>query len=263
MSAVSSIARRTAPARRAARAARAIAASSPRAPATAKRISAASRVRVGARAASREDWRSPDRSCLDDPMGVGHYPRASAPTRLPRSSTTRFAMQDLADRALNAAQLAGAGYADVRVVESRSQLVEVKNRRPSALQESAGLGIGVRVLVDGGWGFAASASADVAEAERCAALACRIARASARFRLEPIVLSPLPPQRASYQTPVERDPFTVSLADKIDLLLRATRAMEVDPRIAVSQGSLRFWEEQKLFAASDGTRIDQRLVHSG
>jgi TldD protein len=172
-------------------------------------------------------------------------------------------MHDLADRALNAAQVSGATHADVRVVESRWQLVEVKNRRPSALQESAGLGLGVRVLVDGGWGFAASASADLAEAERCAALACRIARASARFRLAPIVLSPLPPRRASYQTPIARDPFTISLADKIDLLLKATRAMEIDSRIAVAQGSLRFWEENKLFAASDGTRIDQRIVHSG
>lgn len=172
-------------------------------------------------------------------------------------------MHELADRALNAAQLAGASYADVRVVESRSQLVEVKNRRPSALSESAGLGLGVRVLVDGGWGFAASASADASEAGRCAALACRIARASARHRLQPIVLSPLAPRQASYQTPIERDPFAVSLADKIDLLLRATRAMEVDSAIVVSQGSLRFWEETKLFAASDGTRIEQKLVHSG
>ena len=172
-------------------------------------------------------------------------------------------MDELADRALNAAQLAGASYVDVRIVESRSQLVEVKNRRPSALAESAGLGLGVRALVDGGWGFAASATADLSEAERCAVLACRIARASARFRLEPITLSPLEPRRASYRTPIERDPFAVSLADKVDLLLRATRAMEVDPAIVVSQGSLRFWEETKLFAASDGTRIDQRLVHSG
>jgi len=172
-------------------------------------------------------------------------------------------MHDLADRALNAAQLAGAAYADVRVVESRSQMVEVKNQRPSALQESAGLGIGVRVLVDGGWGFAASASADPAEAERCAALACRIARASARFRTKPIVLAPLAAKRATYETPLVRDPFRVSLADKIDLLLDATRAMQGEPAIAVAQGTLRFWEEKKLFASSEGSRLEQRLVHSG
>jgi TldD protein len=172
-------------------------------------------------------------------------------------------MQELADRALNAAQLAGATYADARVVESRSQLVEVKNRRPSALQETAGLGLGVRVLVDGAWGFAASASADAAEAERCAALACRIARASARFRRQPIVLSPLAPQRARWETPAVRDPFEVSLADKIDLLVRATGAMLGEPAVKVAQGALNFWEDRKLFASSEGSRIEQRLVHSG
>jgi TldD protein len=172
-------------------------------------------------------------------------------------------MQDLADRALNAAQLAGASYADVRVVESRSQMVEVKNRKPSALQETAGLGLGVRVLVDGGWGFAASATADAAEAERCATLACRVARASARFRLKPIVLSPLAPAHARYETPLTRDPFTVPLSDKIDLLMRATGAMQGESAIAVAQGALRFWEEKKLFASSEGSRIEQRVVHSG
>ena len=105
-------------------------------------------------------------------------------------------MQEVADRALNAAQLAGASYADARVVESRWQLIEVKNRRPTGLQEGAGLGLGVRVLVDGAWGFAGADSVDMAEAERCAELACRIARASARFRREPIVLSSLAPSRA-------------------------------------------------------------------
>ncbi len=172
-------------------------------------------------------------------------------------------MHDLADRALNAAQLAGATYADIRVVESRSQLIEVKNRRPSALSEGASLGLGVRAIVDGAWGFAGSASADIAEAERCGALACRIARASARFRLRPVVLAPLAPQRARYETPLERDPFTVSLADKIDVLVRATGAMQTEPAITVAQGTLHFWEERKLFASSEGARIEQRLVHSG
>jgi TldD protein len=172
-------------------------------------------------------------------------------------------MQDVADRALNAAQLAGATYADARVVESRWQLVEVKNRRPTGLQEGAGLGLGVRVLVDGAWGFAGSASADLAEAQRCAELACRVARASARFRQQPIVLSPLAPQRVTWETPMTRDPFEVSLADKIDLLVRATGAMQAESAIAVAQGALHFWEDRKLFASSEGARIAQRIVHSG
>jgi len=172
-------------------------------------------------------------------------------------------MQELADRALNAAQLAGASYADARIVESRSQLIEVKNRRPTALQEGSELGFGVRVIVDGAWGFAATAGSDMTDAERCAALACRIARASARFRMHPIVLSPLGAQRATWQTPMTRDPFEVSLADKIDLLVRATGAMQTDASIKVAQGALHFWDDRKLFASTEGSRIEQRIVHSG
>ncbi|MBI1797042.1 MAG: TldD/PmbA family protein [Candidatus Eisenbacteria bacterium] len=172
-------------------------------------------------------------------------------------------MRELAERALNVAQLAGAAYADARVIESREQFVEVKNQRPTALKESSGLGLGVRVLVDGAWGFAASAAADPAEAERCARLACRIAAASARFRRVPITLSALAPATGRYETPAARDPFTVPLADKIDLLIRTSAACRVDPAIAVAQAQVHCWEERKHFASTEGARIEQRIVHTG
>jgi len=172
-------------------------------------------------------------------------------------------MDEILDRALNAAQLAGASYADVRVVESRSQFLEVKNRQVSALQESGTLGLGVRVLVDGAWGFAASADPSVAEAERCAALAVRIARASAKFRINPITLSPLAPAVARWETPIEVDPFTVPLADKIALLVEATGLMEHEKSVKVAQGNMQFWEDVKRFASTEGARIQQRIVNSG
>jgi TldD protein len=172
-------------------------------------------------------------------------------------------MRDIADRALNAAQLAGAGYADARVVESRSQLIEVKNRQVSALQEGASVGLGVRVLVDGAWGFAASAQLEASEAERCARLACQVARASARVRGEPVRLLPMRPTLASYATPMQIDPFEVSLADKIDLLIRSSAAMAGEPSVVVAQANMNFWEDRKLFASTEGARIEQRIVHSG
>jgi len=115
-------------------------------------------------------------------------------------------LDDLLDRALNAAQLAGASYADVRVVEARSQIIEVKNRKVATLQEPSSAGVGIRVLIDGAWGFAASADLELEEVERCARLACRVARASARVRREPIRLSRLEPYRARWETPLARDP---------------------------------------------------------
>ena len=172
-------------------------------------------------------------------------------------------MNDILDRALNTAQLEGASYTEARAVSSRHQLIEVRNREVNALQENASLGIGVRVIVDGAWGFAASAESGLAEAEACARLACRVARASARFRRGPVALAPLKSATARYETPMGIDPFEVPLADKIALLVDATGIMEREPNIKVALGTMQFWEDRKHFASSEGARIEQRILHSG
>jgi TldD protein len=172
-------------------------------------------------------------------------------------------VNDILDRALNTAQLEGASYAEARTVESRSQQLEVKNRQVSTLAEGESFGLGVRVIVDGAWGFAASAEVSAADAEACARQACRIARASAKFRRGPVVLAPLKPAVARYATPFRIDPFEVPLADKIALLIEATGIMNREKAVRVAQGGMVFWEEKKQLASSEGARIEQRIVHSG
>ena len=172
-------------------------------------------------------------------------------------------MDDILDRALNAAALAGAGYADARITASRHQLIEVRNRQVNALHDGSGHGLGVRVLVDGAWGFAASADVSLADAERCAREACRVARASARFRLAPITLSRLAPARGRWETPLTRDPFEVPLADKIELLVEASGIAAREPAVRVATAGMQFWDETRHFASSEGARIEQRIVHSG
>jgi len=172
-------------------------------------------------------------------------------------------VNDILDRALNTAQLEGASYAEARTVESRSQQLEVKNRQVSTLAEGESFGLGVRVIVDGAWGFAASAEVSAADAEACARQACRIARASAKFRRGPVVLALLKPALARYTTPFRIDPFEVPLADKIALLVEATGIMNREQAVRVAQGAMMFWEEKKHFASSEGARIEQRIVHSG
>ncbi len=172
-------------------------------------------------------------------------------------------MRDIAERALNSAQLHGASYADARVIHARSQQVQVKNRRLSAMHEGTSSGIGVRVIAEGAWGFAGSAEVTEAEAERCAELAVKIARASALFHRGPVALAPGSSAAAHWETPHRTDPFEVSLDDKVDLLVRATGAMERVGEIKVAQGQLYFWDETKLFASTEGARLDQRLLHSG
>ena len=172
-------------------------------------------------------------------------------------------MDDILDRALNAAALAGAGYADARITASRHQLIEVRNRQVNALHDGSGHGLGVRVLVDGAWGFAASADVSLADAERCAREACRVARASARFRLAPITLSRLAPARGRWETPLTRDPFEVPLADKIELLVETSRIAGLEAAVRVATAGMQFWDETRHFASSEGARIEQRIVHSG
>ena len=172
-------------------------------------------------------------------------------------------MRDLAERALDAAVAAGAHYAECRVVDRSTQHLVVKNGVVAAIESTADEGLGVRVIADGAWGFAGTYRLEGESIDDAARLAVRIARASARLETEPVRLSPLAPSVGSYRTPVAKDPFAVSLEDKLDLLLRADSAMARVPQVRVRQASLEFDRERRFFATSDGARIDQTIVESG
>lgn len=172
-------------------------------------------------------------------------------------------MKEITDQVLNAAELGGAEYADVRVEHKRVQVVVVKNGAVEAISDEESQGFGVRVLVDGAWGFACSWRLESAEAERVTRQAIAIARASALARRERVVLGEPVRTVATYATPVARDPFAVSLDDKIALLLAADRAMRTVPGIAVAEGSLECQRLHKVFANSEGSYIEQTLIETG
>ena len=172
-------------------------------------------------------------------------------------------MKDIAEAALNAAQVKGAGYADVRVDERVQQDLVVKNGQLAAVSDDASQGFGVRVLVDGAWGFAGSDRLEKAEVEEVVARAVRIARASARVRSKPVDLGPPVTSRGTYRTPVERDPFTVSLSEKVDVLMRADQAMGSVKDVRTREGSMEFIRQRKLFASTEGAWTEQDLYESG
>jgi TldD protein len=172
-------------------------------------------------------------------------------------------MRDLAMRALNAAQLLGASYADVRVMERTTEGVEVKNGRVEGVSSTTSSGFNVRVIVNGAWGFASSAGMDDAEAERIAQQAVQIARASALVAGEPVQLAPLAPQKGCYRTPLEKDPFLIPLSQKVQLLLDADAAMRSVKSVSLTSGHLVYAREHKFFASSDGSEIEQELYDTG
>ncbi|HSP05803.1 MAG TPA: DNA gyrase modulator, partial [Acidobacteriota bacterium] len=128
--------------------------------------------------------------------------------------------KDFCDKALDHATERGAEYADVRLIPlSVSEDISVKNGVVENLEYSESAGFGVRVLLDGAWGFASSSTLSEREVARVVDLAISIARASVTTKQRAARLaSALIWKRARYVSPVEIDPFRVSLEEKVDLL---------------------------------------------
>ena len=169
-------------------------------------------------------------------------------------------MKALCETAVEAALAAGASYADARAVLTRRQHVVTKNGQVDDLSDGESEGIGVRVLVDGAWGFAGDRRLDGAGARDAASRASAFARAAPSR--DGRQLTPVEPQQGRYQTQVERDPFDVPLSEKIDLCLGAEEGMR-QPQIKVTQAMVRAQREEKVLVSSEGSSIEQVLVECG
>ncbi len=172
-------------------------------------------------------------------------------------------MREWTERALNLAEVKGATYADIRIVRRETQDITVKNGIVQRLALDTTHGFGVRVIADGAWGFASSHALDPDEIDRVTAQAVGIARASAMTKAQDIDLGPPEVHVGRYRTPVEMNPFDVSLEDKIGLLLQADREARGVPGVAVATASMAFWRESKTFASSEGSYIEQEIIESG
>jgi TldD protein len=172
-------------------------------------------------------------------------------------------MPDLTDRALDTATAKGATYADVRVVRRLEESITIKTGRVEGVASAESEGFGVRVLIDGAWGFAASHILTAAEADRVAGEAVRIARASATALRDRTRLDDRPPALGTFETPVEEDPFALPLERKIADLLAADRAASRVKGIAFTESMYGAQREWKTFAATDGSLTEQTITHVG
>jgi len=173
------------------------------------------------------------------------------------------AERDLGRRALDTARSRGASYADVRVVRRETEDALVKNGRLDSVDRGDTFGFGVRAIAEGAWGFAASAVTTVAEADRVAALAVEIARASAITKIADVALAPVTPAVATYETPVAKDPFGLSFEERVGLLVRAEAGLRAQRGIRTTRARYSIWREDKLFLSTEGADIAQRLVEVG
>ncbi len=172
-------------------------------------------------------------------------------------------MKSFAQKVIAGLPSKGIEYADVRVLRSRQQNISTKNGTVESATNSAEQGFGLRVLIGGAWGFASSSKLETPEINKVIRLAVKIARASALASGQPAELSPLKRQRGSYKTKVLQDPFKVPLEQKISLLLEADTILRRNPDIKVARGSLWFYQEDKVFASTEGSLLSQETTESG
>ena len=172
-------------------------------------------------------------------------------------------MKDLMNRALDLAGVRGANYADIRVVHNRTQSITVRDGVVESLDFAENEGFGVRVLVGGAWGFASSRDLSPAEVDRVTAQALEIASASALVSGDVVDLGPAITSQGVYVTPLQIDPFGISLEDKLALLMAADAAMGQVSGIRTRRSNLSLVREHKYFANSEGAFTEQTITETG
>ncbi len=171
-------------------------------------------------------------------------------------------MKHLVASALDAAALAGASYADARVTLTAEERISVRTGRVEAVDRAESLGIGVRVIADGAWGFASTSSLTGDAIAACARQAVAIARASAITAAAPVRLAPVGVFQDTWRGPCEIDPFLVPLEDKLALLIAADEGLRTQDAVTVTNASLGFVRVEKVFGSSEGSLIEQSYVES-
>ena len=172
-------------------------------------------------------------------------------------------MKELAQQAMETAQRRGARYADVRMIESRTQTAGVKDGKVDSLGDFESVGFGVRVLVGNAWGFASSADVSRDEVDRVTALAVDIAKASALVPGKPVDLGPPVRSTGTYVTPIQIDPFSVSIEAKLGMLMDADAIMRRNPGVKVSEGRVTSIRHRKTFANTEGALLQQTIFECG
>jgi TldD protein len=167
------------------------------------------------------------------------------------------------EKALHQAQKNGASYADIRFEHSKQESMFVKNEKLEALESSTDQGYGVRVLIEGKWGFSSSNQVNESSLMHTMDEACAIARASSRVPGPSISLAKLASAKAEVKDHAVEDPFAIPVSEKIELLKNASLNMKIHEEIAVRTANYRARNLHKLFASTEGSWIEQVRTETG
>ncbi|MCA0365984.1 MAG: TldD/PmbA family protein [Bacteroidetes bacterium] len=198
-------------------------------------------------------------------MGLGAFAATSIPiigqattAELMAENTVDIATKKkFADIALNAARSKGATYTDVRIGRYLQQYLFTRETRVQNIVNAESYGVGIRVIANGTWGFAATSDVTTDGIARCAETAVAIAKANSKMQTEPVILAPQKGVgEVTWNTPIQKNAFQIPVQEKIDLLMKVNgEAMKNGAAFVTS--NLFFINEQKYFASTDGSYIDQ------
>ena len=175
-------------------------------------------------------------------------------------------LESLGAVALNEARKLKASYADIRIIRYRRQrlLIRLNPERGTGktlevpvVNDGGSFGFGVRVIANGAWGFAASPIVTRNEIAKMTGEAVAVAQANAVLKSRPVELAVVPAYRDRWQTPHERDPFAVPIAEKLELIRKAAAEVKKEQKVFSAGCNLAFRSEDKYFASSAGSSIQQ------
>ncbi|HAF76286.1 MAG: TldD/PmbA family protein [Maribacter dokdonensis] len=165
----------------------------------------------------------------------------------------------MADVALNTAKSLGATYADARIGRYLNQYVFTREDKVQNVVNTESFGIGIRVIANGTWGFASTNSVTEDGIKKATEQAVAIAKANSKIQKEPVKLAPVNAYgEVSWKTPIKKDFKEVPVSEKVDLLLSANAAA-LDNGANFVNSALFMVNEQKYFASTDGSYIDQDI----
>ena len=134
-----------------------------------------------------------------------------------------------------------------------------REKRVQSIANTESYGMGIRVIANGSWGFASLNNLDKDSIAKAATAAVRIAKVNSKLLSEPVQLAPQKGYgEVSWKTPIQKNAFEVPIKEKVDLLL-AVNAAALEGGANFVNSSLFLINEQKYFASTDGSYIDQDI----
>ena len=173
------------------------------------------------------------------------------------------AIKALMQVALDVAKSGGASYADVRVAARRQQVVSTRDRIVTGVNDTDTFGLGVRTLVDGAWGFAATSNLTKDSIAQITRAALEQSKANRASQLKPVILAPTPGnQVGEWKSPIQTDPFTIAIPDKVALLLAANEAAAKVKGVRFVTSAMFFLREEKTLMTSDNSYLVQTIYRA-